>query len=112
MALQQGHRGCLQCLVPGDTKYRVILLFLPILIFLLHSVTPVFPPYRIKSVQRRKSDFFPPHSLFYIAFPNKLTSGSVLWVQVSADPASRVGSSLLRELTEPDTHLRKPKIIL
>lgn len=43
--------------------------------------------------------FFSPLPYFTFSFPNKLPSGSALWVQLSAGPACRVVSSLLRELT-------------
>lgn len=49
--------------------------------------------------------FFPFIPYFTFVFPNKLTSGSVPWVQVSTGLACRVGPSLLREITGLDSSL-------
>lgn len=85
-------------------------LFLTVLMFLLHSVTPLFPPNRIKvcregEVMGETHLVFFPLPYFTFAFPNKPTSGSALWVQLSAGLACRVGSSLLREVTGLDPSL-------
>lgn len=82
VALQQlpagvlGHMGCLQCPVPRDRKYRVVLALPDSPNVPVAQCDPFIPPQQDKGVQRGGSDgrntpgFFPP-SLLYICFSVK-----------------------------------------